>query len=104
MLTGTLPPLSASQRPWIEQVIVEDDNGNPLDLTGCDIDVRLSGCGCHDMRARIDVLGFSLFQFTFDGLRNLSSGYHDLSCDITRGGVTNPLFRFTVPVTSECSR
>lgn len=104
MLTGTLPPVYASQKPWSEQVVVEDPDGNPLDLTDCDIRVDLYDGGCGPGRATVTVLMDGLFEFSFASLQRWSAGHYTLACDITRDGTTNPLFRFTVPIISECRR
>jgi hypothetical protein len=97
MFIATLPPVS-NRASWIESVeLTDEETGEPIDLTGCDIEVAVRPQGttrpCLQASTGDDTVAIvdtGVFQFTFtpDQMRSQCVGTYDVGATISRDGET----------------
>lgn len=101
MLTGSLPALYARETPYADQIIIEDADGNPMNMDGVTVAVGIYDGHSKEMTATVTIIQDGLVAFSFPSVKNLCGKVYQLACDVTRDGQTYPLFRLNLPVISE---
>jgi hypothetical protein len=116
MYTGTLDAVSNRQDWQFVREIIDDDTGDPIDLTGASIvleireqpddqqlgtpsypDATLSATTAN---GKVTILDTGVFQvwFPLTDMQTLSPGYYDVGCTVNVNGITTQLMAAELPV------
>jgi hypothetical protein len=116
MYAGPLDPVSNRQDWKFIRQIIDDDTGDPVDLTGATITfelreksddqqynapawpgVTLSATTANGKITLVDTGTFQVW-FPLADMQTLSPGYYDVGCTVLMNGVTEQLLAGTLPV------
>jgi hypothetical protein len=116
MYTGTLEAVSNRQDWQFIRQLIDDDTGDPVDLTGASIVFEIreqpddqqynvpawpgATLSATTENGKITIIDTGAFQvwFTPSDMQSLRAGYYDVGCTITANGLTTQLMAAELPV------